>query len=566
MIPADLERMWRAALDRWSRSIALALPRAIEEMNGAIAYIDLATRQTHVNFGRLAKMGVEEHVPCVLAHEVGHHIRYPHTVAESRRMLRFLREVAAEVLWSGAPRPKPDADDWLLNLFFDLLINDELSSDYEASFIAIFRAMQGDWGLTFSFYITVFEELWALPAGAIVTPEQEAAMHAIDPNFRARAASTGEFLRGHPENRPLQLVRFLVAIRPFVVADRESGREAGEAFENEPLGGGSSPDADGVADLLRRRIDEDDARRWLREQGLGPQQDKPKPRAAEATGGNPLVRAQLQLQGLAPPQQIALAAYRAEADKARLEIPASFQPGEPFVPGPHTAWDLGDDLDTVDWIGSLARSGARPIPGVTTLSRTHLPDDPRPGDREAPWIELYIDSSGSMPNPQESYSHQIEAGFVLVRSAVRAGGRVRVIQYSSASQCIVMKEFTRSTLPAEMALLEYIGGGTDFPWDELIASTRRYKHLSRVRRVVISDSDFLANFSSPTPACDASQAIADAARAGGMTGLLAISGGDEMLVRAGMEVVRVADWSSIGQAARALADALFRVKEKTRTA
>jgi hypothetical protein len=500
----------------------------------------------------------------VLAHEVGHHIRYPHTIHESRRMLRFLREIAAEVLWSGAPRANPEGDDWLLNLFNDVLINDELSVDHEASFVAIFRAMQGDWGLTFSFYIALFEELWALSPGAILTAEQEASLRAIDPNFRARAAATGDFLRGHPENRPLQLVRFLVSIRPFVIADREKGREEGEAFEREPLGGGAL-DADAVADLMRRRIDEDEARGWLREHGGQPAKGKPEARTAVATGGDPLVRAKLQLQGLAPAEAIALAAYRAEADKARLELPASLQPGEPFVPGPHAAWDLGDDIDGVDWIGTVARSGARPIPGVTTLQRTYLADDPRPGDREAPWIELYIDSSGSMPDPQSSYSHQIEAGFVLVRAAVRAGGRVRVIQYSSASQCIVMKEFTRSTLPAEKALLEYIGGGTDFPWDELIASTRRYKHLSRVRRVVISDSDFLHNFSSPTPACDASKALADAARAGGITGLLAISGGDEMLVRAGMEVVRVAGWSSIGQAARALADALFRVKEKTRT-
>ncbi|MGZ3477877.1 MAG: hypothetical protein ACXWUG_32110, partial [Polyangiales bacterium] len=219
MIPSDLDRMWRAALDRWSQSIELALPKAIPDPKGAIAYIDLGTRQTHVNFARLAEMGVSEHVSCVLAHEVGHHIRYPHTIHESRRMLRFMRELAAEILWSGAPPSKPGGDDWLLNLFFDVLINDELSIDFEASFVAIFRAMQGDWGLTFSFYVAIFEELWALTPGSILSPLQEEQLRAVDANFRARAAATGEFLRGHPENRPLQLVRFLVSLRPFIVAD-----------------------------------------------------------------------------------------------------------------------------------------------------------------------------------------------------------------------------------------------------------------------------------------------------------------------------------------------------------
>jgi len=423
VIPPDLEAQWRRAVDRWSTAIALATPRPIPGVDGPIAYIDLATRQTHVNFDRLAAMGVLEHAECVLSHEVGHHIRYPHTLNEARRMLRFLREIASELLWDARGGLDPSRHDWLLNVFFDLLINDELASEHEASFVAIFKAMQGDWGLAFAFYVGVFEELWALPRCAILTEEQDAALAKIDREWRARAASTGEFLRAHPENRPLQLARFLTAIRPFVLRDREEGRDRGEAFEEGPWGSGQL-DADGVADLLRGRSDEEAARRWLRENVQAS-------KTPMATGGNPLERAKLQLRDLAPPEAIALAAYRREADRAPLEIPASLEPGEPFVPGPHDAWNLGDDLESVDWIGSVARAGSRPVPSINTYARTYLPDDPRPGDRETPWIELYVDSSGSMPNPMNNYSHQIEAGFILVRAATRAGGRVRVIQYAS---------------------------------------------------------------------------------------------------------------------------------------
>lgn len=553
-----LEQQWRVATDRWSPAIALALPRPIAEVDGPIAYIDLGTRQTHVNFGRLAAMGVSEHVPCVLAHEVGHHIRYPHTLAEARRMLRFLREVARDLLWDGKGSLDPAQHDWLLNLFFDVLINDDLANEHEASFVAIFRAMQGDWGLAFSFYCGLFEELWALPRCSILTDAQDAALAKVDPDWRARAATTGEFLRGHPENRPLQLVRFLAAIRPFILRDRAENRKNGEAFERDVWGAGEL-DPDAVSDLLRTRNDEEAARRWLREH----ESDK---KPAAPGGGDPLVRAQLDLQGLATPTAIALATYRREADRAPLELPASLQPGEPFVPGPHQSWELGDDLDTVDWIGSMTRSGARPIPSVTTVARTYLPDDPRPGDREIPWIEIYVDSSGSMPNPTSTYSHQILAGFILARAATRAGGRVRIIQYSSMSQRIVMESFVRSAEPAERALLEYIGGGTDFPWDVLGASTEKWKRGARVRRVVISDSDFLHNFSNPTPVLDVPRLVGDAARAGGFTGLLNIHGGSEPLIAAGMEVVVVKDWSSVGQAARALAESLFRVQQKTRSA
>lgn len=556
MIPHDLEKLWRTAVERWSQAIALATPVAIREPDGAIAYIDLSTRATHVNFGRLKDMGVLDHVECVLAHEVGHHIRYPHTLAEARRMTRFLREISADLLYDERGGLVASRHDWLLNLFFDLLINDELSPDYERSFVEIFRAMQGDWGLSFAFYIGMFEEMWALPRCEILTQAQDDALAEIDRAWRSRAAACGEFVRAHPENRPLQLVRFVAAIRPFLLDDRKNDREEGEAFEHGPWTGGPLG-PDDIADAMRKRSDEDIARKWVREQG-GSRNPNP------GSGGDPLVDAMLRMSDLAPPDAVALSVYRTAADRAHLDIPASTEPGEPFIPGPHQSWDLGDALEAVDWIGSIARAGSKPIPGVSTYAREFLPEDPRPGDREAPWVEIYVDSSGSMPNPVSSFSHQIEAGFILVRAAARAGGRVRVIQYSSGTQRKVMPEFTKSSLPAEKALLEYIGGGTDFPWDELVASTERYRRIARVRRVVISDSDFLANFQSPSPEVDTKSALAAATAAGGITGILNLHADDDALRATGMEVLRVAMWSQARDAARALSDALFRVKSKTR--
>ncbi len=559
--PADLPRLWRAALDRWSEAIDLALPRAIDDADGSIAYIDLWTRQTHVNFGRLAELGVSEHLPCVLAHEVGHHIRYPHTNGEARRMRRFHREVLCDLLVTAGDAGKPEKIaagnfDWVLNVFFDLLINDELSDEYEDSFVAIFGALgKNRWSLSFAFYIVMFEELWNLAPGAMVPEDASARLSKLDPDHRARARAAGEFSRAHPENRPLQLSRFLVALRPYLVEDGKQGKgENDEGFERGGMGDGPI-DGDDVTDLLRPRSDEEAARRWLREAiETGRVPTTPQ----EATGGNPLVRAKLKLQGLVPPDALALATYRREAERAALEVPASLEPGELVVPGPHEAWELGDDLEAIDWIGSVTRAGGMPIPSVNTVTRTRFADEPRVGDREMPWIELYIDSSGSMPDPKLDFSHQIEAGFILVRAATRAGGRVRVIQYSSQDQRVVMKEFTKSAEPAQRALLEYIGGGTDFPWDELASSVARFRRIARVRRIVISDSDFLYNATSPTPTVDVARVIGDAARAGGLTGLLAIGGGADHLIDMGMEVVSVAGWTGIANAARSLGEALFR--------
>jgi hypothetical protein len=560
----DVSTLWRTALDRWSHSIELALPVPIAPPDDSIAYIDLGTRQTHVNYERLRAMGVLEHLPCVLAHEVGHHIRYPHTLTEARRMMRFLRQTAREVfVVEGAAI---DSFDWLLNVFFDLLINDELSDELEDSFVTIFRSLRAPgWRPSFSFYLGIFEELWGLEPCAMMDASHDAALSAIEPEWRRRARAAGEFIRAHPENRPLQLARFLVALRPFIGEDDAEHQEGG-AFESKPLSGSKPLDGDEIADLMRRRADEEAARRWLREHGEDPTKGgKLAPNASSgASGGNPLANAQQRLEGLAAPDEIAIAVYRREAERAQLEIPGSLEAGEPVLPGPHEQWELGDDFEAIDWLGSVTRAGGPPIPGMTTVTRARLADEPRVGEREAPWVELYIDSSCSMPNPQLAYSHQIEAGFILVNAATRAGGRVRVIQYSSVNQRVVMEGFARAARPAQRKLVEYIGGGTDFPWDELALSTARYRRVARVRRVVLSDGDFLANAESPNPEVDVPSVIAAAVTAGGFTGLLNIGGGAEKLAAYGMEIVSVADWTSVGQAARALADALFRGKEKSK--
>lgn len=562
--PGDLAQRWRAAQDAWSAAIDLARPRAIPDPAGPLAYIDLRDRQTHINFDRLAGLGVLEHLPCVLAHEVGHHIRYPHTVSESRRMQRFLRETAAQLFEPSSVLvgrvQSPDTWDWLLNLFYDLLINDELADRFEDSFVAIFSALAAP-DPVFAFYLAMFEELWGLAPGAMVPAEADAALAEIDRSWRVRARNAGEFIRSNPQNRPLQLARFLVALRPFVVAT--ASRDDGvEVFERVPVGAEGELGIDGVADLLRRRSDEEEARRWLRSgggDGGSPDDGDPEGTGGGVPGtGGTLDQALARLHGMADERAVAITVYRRSAERTPMELPRSIDPGDSIVPGPHRRWEVGDDLAGLDWIGSVLRAGGAPVPGQSTVARTFLPSEPRPGKTEAPWIEIYVDSSGSMPNPTRAHSHQVEAGFVLAHAAVKAGGRVRIVQYSAQKQCVAMDSFTRSTRPAYEALVGYIGGGTWFPWDELARSLKAWKRVARVRRVVLSDWDFISNFEGHEPAAGLCRT---AAEAGGFTALLNVSAYYEerakALREAGVEVVRVEDWSTVAEVARALSGALF---------
>jgi hypothetical protein len=77
---------------------------------------------------------------------------------------------------------------------------------------------------------------------------------------------------------------------------------------------------------------------------------------------------------------------------------------------------------------------------------------------------------------------------VLATLAIRRGSQVRACVYSYKNP--VCSGWLRSEHAARSFLFTYIGGGTEFPFEQLHAWSRADPS---VVRVVISDRDFLAN-------------------------------------------------------------------------
>ncbi|MFW0782994.1 hypothetical protein AAFP35_00610 [Gordonia sp. CPCC 206044] len=134
------------------------------------------------------------------------------------------------------------------------------------------------------------------------------------------------------------------------------------------------------------------------------------------------------------------------------------------IPGPLETWELGDDVADIDWAGTLS---ANPlvIPGVTTRTRSHLPDDPtiRPRSVE---LDLYLDSSGSMRHPERD-SPAVLAGTITALSVLAAGGHVRVTSFSDSGMVSGTDGFTRHRASVMAGLTTFHGGGTVFPLDLL---------------------------------------------------------------------------------------------------
>ena len=157
-------------------------------------------------------------------------------------------------------------------------------------------------------------------------------------------------------------------------------------------------------------------------------------------------------------------------------------------------WGIGDPLDEVDWIGSVTRSPII-IPGLTTVRRTYGADPGQLPKPEPIDLDIYVDSSGSMPDPRQRISYLTLAGTVIALSALRTGARVQATLWSGKNQVLTTAGFVRDENAILNILTGYFGGGTTFPIHHLrnTFATRDVRARS-VHILMISDDGISTMF------------------------------------------------------------------------
>jgi hypothetical protein len=134
-------------------------------------------------------------------------------------------------------------------------------------------------------------------------------------------------------------------------------------------------------------------------------------------------------------------------------------------------------------------------------------------------LDLYVDSSGSIPNPQISVSYLTLAGAIVALSALRAGARVQATLWSGAGQF----ETTRGFITDEHRLLQiltgYIGGATAFPIHILRDTFTARKPTDRPAHILIISDDgvttMFAKDEKGSSGWDIARMALDRARGGG---------------------------------------------------
>jgi hypothetical protein len=161
-----------------------------------------------------------------------------------------------------------------------------------------------------------------------------------------------------------------------------------------------------------------------------------------------------------------------------------------------------------------------------------------------------------MPDPSSALNAMTLAAQVLSASAIRHGGKVRAIIYSGDH---VMSGWMYDEALARDYLFHYAGGGTQFPFGVL---KKNAADAPGVVRVVISDSDFLANVAPK----EAREALAyGVSRSRRFVAMLAVPGqAADVLKQLGpaasdpkLRLALVGDPSAFGAMAAGLAKALF---------
>ena len=466
---------WPEALAVWSKFTRLRDPSLCasrveagkQGLSGSFAMIRLLDQSVVVDLPLVAELGLDDYALEILAHEIGHHILAPGSASDQFRLLARVRR-ALPTLEQHAPM--------VANLYTDLFINDRLQRQANLRMADIYRKLQqgrqaapdgkGSGGV-WTLYMRIYENLWQLQKGELggAGAENEA-----DERLDTDAWLGARLIRVYANDWMLAAGRFATLLLPYLVEDTDA------------LGGSLDPSrylqdtrdaARGCQTYGAQQIEDDEEGGVIHpvhdKRISGLDDDEPAAEPAARPGGGQL-REPFELGDILKASgvhlsdhEIAIRYYRERALPHLVVFPSRPAPEslEPQMEGLE-AWETGDPLEDIDWLQSVLQS-PRPVPGVTTVRRVYGREPARATDAVPVDLDMYVDSSGSMPNPQVHTSFLTLAGAVIALSALRAGAKVQVTLWSGKNEVMQTPGFVRDEDMILGVLTGFFGGGTCFP-------------------------------------------------------------------------------------------------------
>lgn len=526
----DWRAQWPEAQRLWGPFIRLHDPKmfrstsaaAAAGLTGSFAAFSLTGREVMIDLAAVRKLGLEDLPLEVLAHEVGHHVLCPADLTDGGRLLDRVRR-GLPGLESHAPM--------IQNMYSDLLINDRLLRARGLRMAEVYLRTRGTTSSPlWTFYMRIFEILWAKPSGTLTVGDVDAAMEG-DAQLGAKLARVyaGDWLAGaggfaalcrrYLEESVAQEAATVGRLLCVGVVDGDAQAPGLTKVDDSPV----------VHPALDPKVNE-----FAEEQADNATDPDAPPSGSQYREPFQYGQVLRQLGLNLSDAEVAARYYRERALPHLLPFPVRRRPptSEPMPEGLGT-WDVGEPLEAVDWLSSTLRSPVV-VPGVTTVQRlTGLADgddsDERPVD-----LDIYVDSSGSMPNPARYVSYLTLAGAILALSALRAGARVQVTLWSGTRQFTVTDGFVRDERAIFAVLTGHFGGATAFPLHVL---RETYRDRDRPTHIVVISDDGVDTMFRPNDeqGTQGSVIAANALAAAGAGGTLLLN------IRAARQRDRIAD-------------------------
>ena len=462
------EGAWPRALEAWSRFTRLRPPTLClsageakrEGLTGSFAMIRLADQAVVVSLPEVRGSGVEEFAVEVLAHEIGHHVFAPATLTDHVRTIARMRR-ALPTVEQHAPT--------VANLYTDLLINDRLQRGAGLRMAGVYRAMAsaspGAGGAVWALYMRIYELLWSLERGSLGGGK-------TDDHLEGDAWLGARLVRSYARDWLDGAGRFAALLLPHLLEDQASAALIEKLLDTRAAAAGSSPaglvdaDPDELAGAIHPAADPALSDLPADDEGVqAPPLETERNAQASGQTREPFEYGEiLRAAGVdITDHEAAVRYYRERALPHLVPFPGHPGPrgGDPLPEGLEP-WELGDPLDAADWLQTVLQS-PHVVPGMTTVQRVWGTTEAREPERVPLDLDLYVDCSGSMPNPQVLTSFPALAGAILSLSALRAGARVQATLWSGARQFTSTPGFVRDEAQILRVLTGYFGGATAFP-------------------------------------------------------------------------------------------------------
>jgi hypothetical protein len=485
---------WPQALEAWSKFTRLRPPQLCltrqeakkEGLTGSFAMIRLTDQAVIVSLPEVVESGVSELAVEILAHEIGHHVLAPSNLTDHGRMIARMRR-ALPTLERHAP--------FVANLYTDLLINDRLVRGAGLRMHQVYQALgvvekpSKVWRL----YLRTYEVLWSLPRGTLCAGTLEDRMEG-DAWLGAR------LLRSYARDFLAGSGGFASLLLPYLAEDEHALDGYERLFDTRDAASGGNPS--GLSEGENEPAPVHPAYDPNLNDQLGPSagdgEDAAPPR--EAVPQSPPGAGQtrqpfeygeiLRAMGLSiSDHEVAIRYYRERAIPHLVPFPRRRTPQsqEPLPEG-LDPWDFGYPLDQVDWLETMLKS-PRVVPGFTTVQRAWGTMDGQLPKSEPLDLDLYVDSSGSMANPQRLISFPALAGAIICISALRAGARVQATLWSGARQFHTTPGFVRDEHQLLGVLTGYFGGATAFPIHVLRDTFQKRPRNARPAHILVISDD-----------------------------------------------------------------------------